>query len=326
MFGDNYNNYDELSHSSDNYLGFSPQENLSNLGIPDNSLFKERGTLSFDNSPFPFLHQEQLEQISENQENLIKEEEKSNNTPEINSSSNNNEDEQNFKIGEPIINLKRNIEDIPILDEKNGNQRQNETKIFNIKSTAFISKENEQKNPEKVIECQKRKDYGQKYFKAKFCKFLTNLGNNIIHKSGLPSQFLNYKLSVPNHKSFTGNTKETDNYTFLFFTVQQIFCYYKNENCQNSRQKKNKNVIEEILTFIEKNWSEKYGSIKSFFSMNLESAYEIFYESKDFKEYAKDPKAIELDKEFKAQNKDSLLEKYGFIKMCKKFNKKEKKQ
>ena len=191
-----------------------------------------------------------------------------------------------------------------------------------LKSTIFTSKENGQKNPEKFIKCQKRIDYGQKYFKTKFSKFLKRLGNRKIEESKLPEKFQNYKLSLPNHISFTGNSKELENYHFLFFTVQQIFSYYKNEKSKNSLQKKNKTIIDEILAFIEQNGNEKYENLKSFFTMTLERAYEIFYESKDFKEYANDPKAIELDKEFKAQKKDSLLEKYGFIKMCKKFNKK----
>ena len=81
------------------------------------------------------------------------------------------------------------------------------------------------------------------------------------------------------------------------------------------------------MAFIEdKNGNEKYEEIRSFFSMSLETAYEQYYKSKEFKEYASDPKAIELDKEFRAQKKDSLLESNGYIKMCKKFNKKTIKQ
>ena len=297
-------------------------ENLLNLEISDNILFEERNPFSLNNSPMQTLLQDQFPSI----QNSVKEEENKSISSEINNHLDNFEEEQNFQIGEPLINLERNIEDIPIIDEKNNNQKQNEIKIFDIKSTAFTSKENRQKNPEKVILCQKRIDYGQKYFKTKFSKFLKNLGNRIIQQSGLPTQFQNYKLSLPNHISFTGNSKELDNYHFLFFTVKDIFCYYKNEKSKNSLQKKNKNIIDEIQTFIDRNGNAKYDKIKTFFTMTLERAYEMYYESKDFKEYANDPKAIELDKEFIAQKKDSLLEKNGYIKLCKKFSKKVEKQ
>lgn len=318
MYRYSYYNNDEFTNLSINYLSFSHEENLFNLDFPDNLLHQEKNIYSLSNSSLPSLHQDQLPLIP----NSNKEEGMKNINSEINSQLNIYEDQQNFQIGEPLINLERDFEDIHILEEKNDKQELNEEKMLVLKSTIFTSKENGQKNPEKIIKCQKRIDYGQKYFKTKFSKFLKNLGNHIIKKSELPQKFQNYKLSLPNHISFTGNSKELDNYHFLFFTVQQIFCYYKNENSKNSLQKKNKTIIDEILAFIDQNGNERYENIKSFFTMTLERAYEIYYESKDFKEYANDPKAIELDKEFKAQKKDSLLEKYGFIKMCKKFNKK----
>lgn len=316
-----FNSYllnDEVSNLSFDYNPGSTEENPFNLNIPDNLPSQNINPYSINDSPLPSFHQDQLSQIPDNQENSFQDI-----ASEINNQLNLFEEEPNFKIGDPLINLKKNKEDIPILDDI---QKPNVKKVFGIKSTAFTSKENEQNNPEKIIECQKRIDYGQKYFKTKFSKFLKKLGNNIIKNSGLPAHFQNYKLSSPNHISFTGNSKEKDNYNFLFFTVQQIFCYYKNDNCKISLQKKNKKIIEEILAFIQQNENEKYENIKSFFSMSLEKAYEVYYESKDFEDYAADPKSVELDKEFKAQKKDSLLEKYGFIKMCKKFNKKENKQ
>ena len=317
MFNSYYNN-DDFLNISNNYQGFPVENNPFNLDIPDNLLSQEKNSYSSINFLSPSLHQEQFRpNLNPNQEL----EERNNRPSEINNQLNNYKDESNFKIGESFVKLEKNKENIPIIDEKIDIQRQNGKKIFNIISTANTSKKNEQIIPEKIIECQKRIEYGKKYFKAKFCKFLKNLGNSIIQKSGLPARFKNYKLFLPNHISFTGNSKEKDNYYFLSFNVQQIFCYYKNDKCKNSLQKKNKTYIGNILTFIEQEENEKYEEIKSFFSMSLEKAYELYYESEDFKKYAADPKAIELDKEFKAQKRDSLLEKYGFIKMCKKFNK-----
>ena len=72
------------------------------------------------------------------------------------------------------------------------------------------------------------------------------------------------------------------------------------------------------MNFIENCEDEsKYEKISSFFKMSLENAYELFFESDDFKNYTKDSKSIYLDKEFKIQKGFSLLEKNGFLKMIK---------
>lgn len=55
--------------------------------------------------------------------------------------------------------------------------------------------------------------------------------------------------------------------------------------------------------------------------MNLQKAYEMFYESAKFHEYQLDPKTIEYDEEFQRQKKFSLLEKNGFIRLAKMGNK-----
>ena len=218
------------------------------------------------------------------------------------------------------------------LDAKNDNinlQNQNASDS-GIKKTFITSKEapssiqmvpkSKSKKPSKRI------DYALKYFKTFFSKYLKDISNKIIDESELPSEFKKQKIFSPNHISYTGNPKESDDYKFLtFFTIQGILTYYKGENSKNSLQIKNKATIESILNFIdESNDESKYEEVRGFFRMPLEQAYELYYKDEAFKKYAEDEKAIYLDQEFKAQNGFSLLENNGFIKVVKMHGKKNK--
>ena len=239
------------------------------------------------------------------------------------------EEDFNFKplnsLNKVEINyLNDDILDAPEKEEKKMNEKQKEknVQVSNLKKTYFTSKESEQINPVIVKPGSKkialRIDYGKKYFKTSFSAFLKNHANRLIQKSCLPKN-LKQNISSPNSLSFTSNVNDSDNLAFLSFTVQEIFCYYKEGNkYKNSLQIKNQTKIENIMNFIENcENDEKFENIYSFFKMNLEDAYELFYESEEFKKYAGNSKVIEQDKEYKAQNRVSLLEKNGFIKMIK---------
>jgi hypothetical protein len=212
-----------------------------------------------------------------------------------------------------------NVDELKKMNEK---KKEKSFQVFNLKKTSNASIKSEQLNPvivkafsEKIYQ---RIDYGKKYFKTNFSSFLKNYANRLIQKSYLPKN-LKQKISSPNSLSFTSNVNDSDNLAFLSFSVQKIFCYYKESNrCQNSLQIKNQKKIENIMNYIENCENDsKYEKIYSFFKMSLEDAYELFYESEEFKRYAETSKAIEQDKEFKAQKRISLLEKNGFIKMIK---------
>lgn len=230
----------------------------------------------------------------------------------------------------PIHNLKENdfqfendnIEDknVPI---KNDNQKASDN---GLKKTFNTSKEDPSiqkvSNPNKK-KPSKRIDYALKYFKTYFSSYLKDLANKIIARSALPSQLKKQKIFAPNHISYTGNPKESDDFKFLSFTVDQILTYYKDENCKNSLQKKNKTTIENILNFIDgSNDESKYEQVKNFFKMSMEDVYEMYYKDDAFKKYSEDEKAIYLDQEFKVQNGFSLLENNGFIKVVKMHGKK----
>ena len=175
---------------------------------------------------------------------------------------------------------------------------------------------NKLKSKSKKIE--KRNDYIKKYFKTYFSKFLKNLANEIIKKSQLPKKFKKLKIYSPNSLSFTANTKKSDNYKFLSFTVKKILTYYKKENCKIKYQKKNKEAIEDIANFIEESENEsKYEEVKFFFNMTLENAYELFYKDEGFRKFKEDERVILIDEKVKAINGVSLREKNGFIQLVK---------
>ena len=264
------------------------EENFGNFDYSSNSFLSESNPLFLNNSQLYSLHTNRVEYTQE------------------------------FSL--PILDDKERIEG-EMEKEKQNNISEN-----NFKKTNDTSKEEKKVNnpvliPFQTKKPQKRIDYCIKYFKTNFSKFLKNYGNMLIKGSFLPKELKKEKLSAPNFLSFTGNA---DNYKFLFFKVEDIFCFYKNENCQISLQKKNRRTIDKILQFIDGSESEeKYSYVKAFFKMSLEDAYGIFYESEDFKKYATDSKTVFLDKEFQVEKGYSLLEKNAFVKMIKMYGKRQ---
>ena len=267
------------------------EENFGNFDYSSNSFLSESNPLFLNNSQLYSLHTNRVEYTQE------------------------------FSL--PILYDQERIEG-EMEKEKQNNISEN-----NFKKTNDTSKEEKKVNnpvliPFQTKKPQKRIYYCIKYFKTNFSKFLKNYGNMLIKGSFLPKELKKEKLSAPNFLSFTGNAAEKDNYKFLFFKVEDIFCFYKNENCQISLQKKNRRTIDKILQFIDRSESEdKYSYVKAFFKMSLEDAYGIFYESEDFKKYATDSKTVFLDKEFQVEKGYSLLEKNAFVKMIKMYGKRQ---
>lgn len=322
------NNYDinEDSFTSENYTPF----------FTNNSQFEDNIFNPLNLSPFPSLSFHYQNSKYEQQSiNVEKREDNEENKEEMNiemlselMDASQSENELNLKSDYNYVNKLNENNGSFKLDEKEESKPKAESREENgvpaiSKKTNFTSKEVQQINPVLVEfnpkQISKRIDYHKKYFKTNFVKFLKRYGNDLIKDSDLPKQFKR-KISAPNHISFTANVKESDNYEFLFFIVQDILTHYvEGTKCKNSLQIKNQNLIEDILAFIENNDEEKYEDIKSFFKMTVEDAYSLFYESKEFKKYAAETKTIYLDKEFRIQKGFSLLEKNGFIKMCRMY-------
>ena len=221
------------------------------------------------------------------------------------------EEELILKSDNPFISLQVNDIDGKIVDaEEKEEKKEKSFQGVNLKkNTSNSSIKSGQLNPVIV------KPFSEK---IKFSLFLENYANRLIQNSFLPKN-LKQNISSPNFLSFTSNVKDSDNLAFLSFSVQKIFCYYKERNkCQNSLQIKNQKKIENIMNYIENCENDsKFEKIYSFFKMSLEDAYELFYESEEFKRHAGKSKAIKQDKEFKAQKRITRLKKKRLIKMIK---------
>ena len=173
------------------------EENFGNFDYSSNSFLSESNPLFLNNSQLYSLHTNRVEYTQE------------------------------FSL--PILYDQERIEG-EMEKEKQNNISEN-----NFKKTNDTSKEEKKVNnpvliPFQTKKPQKRIDYCIKYFKTNFSKFLKNYGNMLIKGSFLPKELKKEKLSAPNHLSFTGNAAEKDNYKFLFFKVEDIFCFYKIAN------------------------------------------------------------------------------------------------
>ena len=291
--------------------------------------FEEKNNkIIFDSPVFRFIDENlEIESFPNSRTSFINI--KRNNELELNKSSfnpRNSSKKENFAISQRSyyklaifnINIKNSENNINNMDSLNKKDTKLTTKEnFNI----IINQTNKKFKTQKIYKI-KRIDYAIKHYKVYLSKFLKNHANDLIQKSPFSIYLKRKKLYLPNYNSFTGNTKEQDNYDFLNFSVIQIFGYYKENEQKNSLQIKNINYIEEILNYIKKHEnSNLFYEIIDFFNMSIEQANVMFYDSSKFKEYCSDKKTLELDKEFKKQKGFSLLDKYGFIKYAKMGNK-----
>ena len=165
-----------------------------------------------------------------------------------------------------------------------------------------------------------RKDAYYKLFKTYLVSYIKNKINTFKNKS-FPFYSKN-NFSSPNYK-FTGNLKEKDNFKFLSFRIKDIMIYGKNK-AKFNRQYNN----ELIINFIEENEDrakdkDTYKALIKFLNETLEDAIIQFYDDeKEFNKIRNNPKFIILDKFYKRETGISLLEKYGFLKILKKYDKK----
>lgn len=159
-------------------------------------------------------------------------------------------------------------------------------------------------------------------FKVNFSTYLKIQINNLIQESLLPGNLKKINIKKPNSKDFTSIAAIKDNYRFLSYTVLEILCYYTDKNPKNRNQKKNEIDLRNILDYIKvyEN-ANKFEKIDAFLKMTLENAYIKFYESCIFFKFANDEETLERDKVFKKIYGFSLLEKYGFLRLIKKYYK-----
>ena len=164
-----------------------------------------------------------------------------------------------------------------------------------------------------------RIDYAIKYFKVNVIKFIKEYGNILIKLCDFPNKLKKLRLFSPSYKYFTGNSNEKDNKLFINFNLETIFCYPEGRKNDNRLQRQNKEAIKCFKEYIEEKYKEeipeKYQKLLNYFNKTFQDAIELFYESKQFKDYSSSSKTIFLDKYFIKAKGFSLLENNGFLKL-----------
>lgn len=190
----------------------------------------------------------------------------------------------------------------------------NITKIKENNSKSIIWKVNKDNQNNNIY----RKDAYYKHFKAIFGQYIKNKVNALKNKC-FPL-FSKNNISSPNYK-YIGNPKEKENYIFLSFTIKEILIYGIDKKKQN-RQYNN----ELIIKYIENNEFKSkdkisYKELIKFLNDKLENALIHFYDDiNEFNKIKTDKKYIDFDNHYKHETGISLLEKYGFIKVLKKYS------
>ena len=218
--------------------------------------------------------------------------------------------------------------------EINYNQKNTCNKIQfnkNIKSQNEVKNKKDNNNYIQIFKVnissnvEYRKDAYYKFFKSLLGRYIKNKINTFKNKC-FPFYCKN-NFSPPNYK-YTGNPKEKDNFKFLSFRIKDIMIYGKNK-AKFNRQYNN----ELIINFIEENEDrakdkDAYKQLIKFLNETLEDAIIQFYDDeKEFTNKIKNNfKFIYLDKFYKRETGISLLEKYGFLKVLKKYDKNKSKQ
>ena len=210
-------------------------------------------------------------------------------------------------------------------------KEKNETEDISNKATDDKTKENPVKVNKPIfglsspLKIEARIDYTIKNFKVSLMRFLKDYGNNLIKDCNFTKKLNNKKLFSASYKYFTGVSSQLFNKKALKLTMEEIFTFPHTKITKNDNrlQRQNKKIIEKIKEHIRKNYEdedtipEEMEKVEGFFKMQLQDAIHLFYNSKQFNEYANSRKAIILNEQFKKCKGFSLSEKNGFVRLLK---------
>ena len=222
-----------------------------------------------------------------------------------------------------FLNKKRLIDD-PInnnynkiyLIEKNECKKKEDKMIFKINKTR------------KLVY---RFDYYIKRFKTNLLQYLLEQLNlryvkcfknkeNIGDKS-LFIKFKNMKFHMPNKFEYQGYSKDKNNKEFIKKTIKEVFMDCdNNEDGGVSRQKNNKNLIENIYKIENFPFKKKLDDLKDFLDTTIENVIEEYYDSPKFEKFKNERDIKFYDRKFyneKYRNYSMLDKNNGFLKLVK---------
>ena len=194
---------------------------------------------------------------------------------------------------------------------KNENNINNNNKIFRV-----LKRENLEKNRDNKHDYIYRKDAYYKHFKSLFARFIKHNANtlkNICFPNYANNNFANISYR------YTGNSKEKDNYLFLFFKIKDLLSYGK--DCKIKNRHYNNEILIKVIEENEAKSINKniYIKLINFINNSVENELINYYDNKiEYNKLINDPLCLFYDKHFKKETGFSLIEKYGFIKILKK--------
>ena len=223
--------------------------------------------------------------------------------------------EKNFLNKKRLIDDSINYNKIYLI-EKNECKKKEDKLIFKINKTS------------KLIY---RFDYYIKKFKTNFLQYLLGQLNlrydkcfknkeNIENKS-LFIRFKNMKFHMPNKFEYQGNSKDKNNKEFIKKTIKEVFMDCdNNEDGGVSRQKYNKNLIENIYKIENFPFKKELDALKDFLDTTIENVIEKYYDSPAFELFKNERDIKFYDRKFyneKYRNYSMLDKNNGFLKLVK---------
>ena len=202
-------------------------------------------------------------------------------------------------------NYNINLEFLPKQIDKNDNKK--EIKFISKKE---LDMENIKENKNNYIY---RKDAYYKHFKSLFAKYIKDKANKL--KNICFPHFDKNNFFAISYK-YTGNPKEKDNLQFLSFSIKDLLTYGKDKILKN-RQYHNELLIKCIE---QKESSSKdkiiYTELINFLYNTVENELINFYQENEI--IKNDSRCLFFDERYKSETNNSLIEKYGFLKILKK--------
>lgn len=302
------------------FLQEQKPDSINNLSLPNINLISPKIEHSFltlkeENNSIDFFSESYYQNFEFGNEPMISED-------SIKSSV--NEGEIIVKEQKKLLNSTRNNSDkneieVIINKEDKTNTTNNMFKFISNsdQSPNLCSKENNFKShPRKYF----RVDDAKKHFKIAINQYATKQLNSLIKNSDLPKTFKK-KIHLPNHKQFSSNPKELDNFQFLSFTLKDVFTFGKsNDNLQG----KNDENISKILEY--NKHPEKVDKIKNYLLMKYIDAIKLFYRSEKFTEFKNNELTKFFNDGIEKEKNISLLEEDGLVKLFQMTKKKRKRE
>lgn len=188
----------------------------------------------------------------------------------------------------------------------NNKKRSNPDKqIFSIRK--------EPKRPVQKLPAYWRFDAAIKWFKTNSVQYILGELRRLIRGSDITEECKSKKLYLPNSDLFSAVASMPVNYRFLSLTVKEILGLGKEKHSKQRESYQTLSAIQEAIK--DSPISEANDRLREFLEKTYEELIKDFYLSEEFEEFKKSEIAQFHDEGVIKQEKISLLEENGFIRL-----------